>query len=75
MSDTIQVWAANEDIRRVLKHPTAGGFRHDITMPVAWPRDPFTFRRLAEGRVLDKQPQPAAQAFSAAQAPAAQSKK
>lgn len=43
----IRVVPANDDMRRVLKHPKRGGFRHEGGME--WPDDRFTKRRLAEG--------------------------
>jgi hypothetical protein len=39
----------NDDLRRVLKHPRAGGFRS--TGSVEWPRDSFTANRLRDGDV------------------------
>jgi hypothetical protein len=38
-----------EQMRRLLKHPRAGGFRSEG--PIEWPNDTFTQRRLKEGSV------------------------
>jgi hypothetical protein len=38
-----------DDMRRLLKHPVAGGFRS--TGDIEWPKDTFTNRRLKEGSV------------------------
>jgi hypothetical protein len=44
------------DMRKLLKHPTAGGFRPEGD--IEWPNDTFTFRRLKEGSVkLSENPQ------------------
>jgi hypothetical protein len=50
------VWAANEDIRRIMRHPTGVRFQHDINQSVGWPEDAFTLRRLRDGSVLDHPP-------------------
>ena len=39
-------WTA-EDMRRLLKHPKAGGFRSEGS--IEWPDDDFTRRRIREG--------------------------
>jgi len=41
-------WKA-EDMRRLLRHPRAGGFRSEGD--IEWPNDTFTKRRLKEGSV------------------------
>jgi hypothetical protein len=38
-----------EDMRRLLKHPSAGGFRSEGS--IEWPFDTFTKRRLREGSI------------------------
>jgi hypothetical protein len=48
---TIKVWAANETLREVLRHPKGGRFRDTIDQPVEWPNDSFTTRRIADGSV------------------------
>jgi hypothetical protein len=45
----VRVLPANEDIRRVLKHPHAMAFRS--TGSVDWPLDKYTQRRIADGSV------------------------
>ena len=45
----IRVTPRDDDMRRVLKHPTAGGFRKEGA--VTWPDDRFTKRRLLDGTV------------------------
>jgi hypothetical protein len=39
----------DDDMRRLLRHPTAGGFRAEGD--IEWPNDTFTFRRLKEGSI------------------------
>ena len=46
---TVRVTAANEDVRRLIKHPRAGGFQTDGS--AEWPNDSFTARRIADGDV------------------------
>lgn len=41
-------WTA-DDMRRLLKHPRAGGFRSEGALE--WPNDVFTQRRLKEGAI------------------------
>jgi hypothetical protein len=38
-----------DQMRRLLKHPSAGGFRSEGS--IEWPNDTFTRRRLKEGSV------------------------
>jgi hypothetical protein len=47
----IKVWAANEDMREVLRHPNGIRFRDTLDQAVEWPNDSFTVRRIAEGSV------------------------
>jgi hypothetical protein len=49
----VRVLPANEDIRRVLKHPRGMAFR--TTGSVEWPYDQFTIRRLAAGEITLEQ--------------------
>ena len=46
----IRVVPRDADMRRVLKHPTRGGFPDKGG--VEWPPDRFTKRRLADGSIL-----------------------
>jgi hypothetical protein len=48
---TVKVFAANETMREVLRHPRGGRFRDTIDQAVEWPNDTFTTRRIAEGSV------------------------
>jgi hypothetical protein len=45
----IQVVPSNDKMRRLLRHPHAGGFRAEGG--AAWPNDRFTKRRLADGSI------------------------
>jgi hypothetical protein len=38
-----------DDMRRLLRHPSAGGFRS--VGDIEWPNDTFTKRRLREGSI------------------------
>ena len=48
---TVKVFAANETLREVLRHPNGVRFREDIGQGVEWPNDSFTARRIADGSV------------------------
>jgi hypothetical protein len=48
---TVKVYAANEAMREVLRHPTGTRFRDKLDQPVEWPNDSFTARRIADGSV------------------------
>jgi hypothetical protein len=48
---TIKVFAANETLREVLRHPNGARFRDTIGEGVEWPNDSFTARRIADGSV------------------------
>jgi hypothetical protein len=50
----IRVTPRDDDMRRVLRHPTAGGFRAEGS--ALWPSDRFTKRRLADGTVTRDEP-------------------
>lgn len=50
----VSVLPANEDGRRLLKHPNGGGFPADGA--AVWPDDRFTKRRLADGSVTREAP-------------------
>jgi hypothetical protein len=59
---TKRVVPRDDDMRRLLKHPKAGGFRPEGG-GAEWPDDSFTFRRLRDGDVLleseaESEPQP-----------------
>jgi hypothetical protein len=45
----VRVVPANDQLRRVLKHPNGVGFRPEGS--VEWPNDRFTKRRIADGSV------------------------
>ena len=45
----IRVEPANDDMRRLLKHPRVGHFRSEGSLE--WPDDDFTHRRLRDGDV------------------------
>jgi hypothetical protein len=45
----VRVTPANDEMRRLLKHPKSGGFRKEGS--VEWPDDRFTKRRLADGSI------------------------
>lgn len=48
---TAKVYAANEEMRRVLRHPNGLRFRAELDQAVEWPHDSFTARRIADGSV------------------------
>jgi hypothetical protein len=50
----VRVEPANDDMRRLLKHPRAGGFRSEGS--IEWPDDTFTKRRLKEGSITLAKP-------------------
>ena len=45
----LRVTPKNDDIRKYIKHPKAGGFRSEGS--VEWPNDAFTQRRIRDGDV------------------------
>lgn len=45
----VRVEPRDDDMRRLMKHPRAGGFRSEGS--IEWPNDTFTQRRLREGSV------------------------
>ena len=51
----MKVWPKTEELRKLLRHPTAGGFRtpdgHED-----WPDDSFTYRLVRDGDLLTEQP-------------------
>jgi hypothetical protein len=50
----VRVLPANDELRRVLRHPR--GMRFRSTGSVEWPHDSFTTRRLADGSIkLDEE--------------------
>jgi hypothetical protein len=52
----MKVWPKNADVRRLIKHPTARGFR--ATGYAEWPADVFTFRLLQDGDITSSEPAP-----------------
>jgi hypothetical protein len=52
----VRVTPRDDDMRRVLKHPSAGGFRAEGS--ATWPNDRFTKRRLADGTIKREEPPP-----------------
>jgi hypothetical protein len=49
---TVKVYAANETMQAVLRHPVGKvRFHQEIDQPVEWPNDSFTARRIADGSV------------------------
>jgi hypothetical protein len=51
----MKVWPKNADLRRLLKHPTAGGFRFPEG-PEDWPDDSFTYRLVRDGDLTTEEP-------------------
>jgi|SoiMetStandDraft_5_1073268.scaffolds.fasta_scaffold212023_2 hypothetical protein len=45
----MKVLPKNDQVRKLLKHPVAKGFRAEG--PADWPNDSFTARRIADGDV------------------------
>jgi hypothetical protein len=52
----MKVWAKNEHLRKLLKHPVGGGFPADTTTPAEWPDDSFTHRLVQDGDILKAAP-------------------
>lgn len=52
----MNVWPRNDDIRRLIKHPSGALFRKDG--PSDWPNDSYTARRIADGDVTTEAPPP-----------------
>jgi len=50
----VRVWPRDENIRRVIKHPSGVAFRKEGS--VEWPLDAFTKRRLRDGSVTKEEP-------------------
>jgi hypothetical protein len=50
----IKVRAANDTVKRLVKHPHGGGFKSDGT--AMWPQDNFTTRRLKDGDITLEAP-------------------
>ena len=53
---TVKVWAANEALQDVMRHPSGVRFRDSLDEPVEWPNDSFTQRRIADGSVSTEGP-------------------
>lgn len=51
----MKVWPKDDTMRRLLKHPSRGGFRSPEG-PEEWPDDSFTYRRIQDGDVLTEDP-------------------
>jgi hypothetical protein len=53
----VNVWPKNDDIRKLIRHPTGVAFSPDAANdPAIWPDDQYTTRRLADGDVLTSAP-------------------
>ena len=50
----MKVWPKNDVLRKLLKHPLAGGFRDEGEAD--WPDDTFTFRLVRDGDLLTEVP-------------------
>ena len=50
----VRIAPANDDVRRVLRHPHGRGFPSEGL--AAWPDDTFTHRRLRDGSVIRSEP-------------------
>jgi hypothetical protein len=50
---TVHVTPANDDMRRLLRHPRAGGFGKEGGTD--WPDDRFTQRRIADGDIKKRE--------------------
>ena len=50
----VRVEPANDDLRRVLRHPRGRGFPDEGA--ALWPDDTFTHRRLRDGSVIRSEP-------------------
>jgi hypothetical protein len=59
-SQGVRVVPANDDVRRLMKHPHGGGFPESGA--ATWPDDRFTKRRLADSSVIREAEQPIDQA-------------
>lgn len=50
----MQVWPKNDEMRKLLRHPSGVGFRSEG--PAEWPHDTFTARRLDDGDITTEEP-------------------
>jgi hypothetical protein len=57
----MKVWPKNDSMRKLLRHPSAGGFPL-AGGPADWPKDQWLNRRILDGDVLLEDPAPAAPA-------------
>lgn len=48
----MKVWPKNEQMRKMLKHPTNNGIAFPDQGPQEWPDDTFTARRVADGDIF-----------------------
>lgn len=65
----VRVSPRDDEMRRLMKHPRAGGFRE--TGSAEWPLDTFTKRRIREGSVTLEESRAAPKAAAAPATPAA----
>jgi hypothetical protein len=52
----MKVWPKNDDMRKLLRHPTGGAFSVDSSIPAEWPDDSFTHRLIQDGDVVMEAP-------------------
>jgi len=52
----LKVWPKNDEIRKLIFHPSSGGIYFHEEGPIDWPNDSFTARRVADGDVLLEEP-------------------
>lgn len=64
----VRVSPRDDEMRRLMKHPRAGGFRE--TGSAEWPLDTFTKRRIREGSVTLEESRAPAQAKPQTPSPA-----
>ena len=51
----MKVWPRNDEMRKLLKHPSRTGFRSPDG-PEDWPEDSFTHRLIQDGDLLTEDP-------------------
>lgn len=67
---TIKVWPATDDKRKVLRHANGTGFRDSMDEPALWPNDTFTARRIRDGDILTEEMRSGGQRAEPAPVPA-----